>query len=358
MRPSRDTVRAWLVSRAAVLACMALATYLTTRHGWGRAHLREGASGFFAWDADWYRRIATGGLDDGEGLRFFPLVALPARAFALLGPGAAGVALVVFVNACALAYAEAVARLTRWELRDEAAARMAPWLTLVNPAAFVLVIPYAEALAGLLAVWCLWALRSEAWGQAAAAAFLGGLTRPVGLLLAVPVLVCVARSRGALPARLLALAAAPLGCLTYLATVWWVRGDPLLPFEVQQRDELRSATLTLPGEALGRAWRVLHGDGRVTDALHLFWIPVVLALFVLVWRRLPAPYTAYTAVTLVVAVGTPRLASFERYSLAAFPLIMVAAALRPRSVRIVTLIVCCSALAGYSVLAFAHRYVP
>ena len=356
--PSRDTLRAWLVSRGTVLVAMAFAGWLTTRYGWGHPHLRPGASGFFAWDADWYRDLAAHGLDDGEGLRFFPLVAVPAMPFALLGAVPAGVALVAFVNACALAYAEGVARLTRWELGDERAARLAPWLVLLNPAAFVLVIPYAEALAGLLAVWCLWSLRRAAWGAAALAAYLGGLTRPVGLLLALPALVAVWRAGGSRVSRALAVAAAPLGCATYLAVVWAVRGDPLLPFEVQQRSDLRSETLTLPGEALGRAWHAMLGSGRVTDALHLFWVPVVLVLLWLVWRRLPAVYGAYATPLVLVALGTPRLASFERYSLAAFPLIMVAAASRPRSVRLVTWIVCCCALAGYSVLAFAHRYVP
>lgn len=360
---SQEALRAWLVSRAALLALMALATYLQARHGFGQAPLRAGETGFFVWDAWWYAQIAAHGYVAEEALRFFPLTAMPGRVLAPFGPLAAGIGVLAVANVAALAYAEGVARLTRAELASEEAARFVPWLVLINPAAFVLVLGYAEALAGLLAVWCFWALRRGRWGSAAVAAYLGGLTRPVGVLLAVPALVEACRGlrdvRGReLAARVLAVAAAPLGCASYLAWVGVTRGDPLLPFEVQQADNLRSAVLVLPGEALGRAWHAMLGSGRPADAFHLFWVPVVLGLLVLVWRRLPLSYAAYTTLIVLLAVGTPRLGSFERYSLSAFPLIMVAAEPRSRRARAVTLVVCCCAYAGYSVLAFAHRYIP
>ena len=359
-RPGADALRAWLVSRAAVVLLMAFAEYLQAMHGYGRTPLRPGDSGFFVWDGDWYRRIGAFGYVSDEALRFFPLVALPGRLVSPLGYAAAGVVLIAVVNVSALVYAEGLARLTRFELGDDTAARWVPWLTLLGPVAFVLVIGYAEATAGALAVWCFFALRRRQWLSAAAAAYLGGLARPVGVLLALPALVEAARSVGfvsrrELAARLLAVAAAPLGCATYLAWVWLTRGDPLLPFSVQQRGHLRSGVLTWPGEELARALRL---EGAVTDVLVLAWVPVLLWLLVRVARRLPASYTVYTAAVLLLTFGTPRLASFVRYALAAFPLIMVAAALRSRSGRFVTLVVCCSGLAGYSVLAFAHRHVP
>jgi hypothetical protein len=361
-RPGPDAVRAWLVSRAAVLALMAVAAYLQARHGFGRAPLRPGDSGFYVWDADWYRRIAAHGYYHPDMLRFFPLVTLPGRLVAPLGAFAAGLAVLAVANVSALAYADGLGRLTRRELGEEAG-RWAPWLALVNPASFVLVIGYAEATAAALGVWCFLALRRRAWGVAAGLAFLCGLARPVGLLLALPALVEAVRGLRLTPrrevlARMLAVAAAPLGCAAYLLWVWVARGYPMLPFDVQQAGDLRSGVLVWPGEALGQGWLALRGDGQVVDALHLLGVPLAVGLCVLVARRLPASYAAFSAALLVVALGTPRLASFERYALAAFPLIMVAAAPRPRSARIVTLIVCCSGLAGYSVLGFAHRYVP
>lgn len=359
-RPGRDAVEAWLVSRAALLALLAFATYLQVRHGLGKPLVRAGETGFYVWDGDWYRTIATRGYVPDEALRFFPLAALPPKLLAPLGAGAVAAALVVFVNVSALAYADGMARLTRFELGDETAARWAPWLTLLNPASYVLFVAYAEATAGALTVWCFLALRRRAWLWAALAAYLFGLSRPIGVILALPALIEAARgvrsARGReLAARALAVAAAPLGTASYLGWVWLTRGDPLLPFSVQQAGDLRDGVLTWPG---GLILRTITGTTPFAAEVAVPWIPVVLVGLVLVWRRLPASYTAFTAAILVLALGTPRLASFVRYAFAAFPLIMVAAASRPRSVRLVTLMVCCSGLAGYSVLAFVHRYVP
>ncbi|HVF03392.1 MAG TPA: hypothetical protein VNA20_00990 [Frankiaceae bacterium] len=359
-RPGPDALRAWLVSRAAVLALLALATYLQRAHGFGKAPIRPGATGFFVWDGDWYRRIGAAGYDVTEALRFFPLVALPGRLVSPLGAFAAGVVLLVVVNASALVYADGLARLTAFELKDSTAARWVPWLVLLNPASYVLVLGYAEATFGALAVWCFFALRRRAWAAAAVAAYLGGLARPVGLLLALPALVEAVRgigfvSRRELLARAVAVAAAPLGAATYFAWVWATRGDPMLPFSAQQAHGLRSGVLSSPVDELFRAAR---WDGSVQYNLVLLWLPLALLLLVLVARRLPASYTVYAAAVLLLTVGTPRLASFLRYALAAFPLIMVAAAPQRRGVRVVTLVVCCCGLAGYSVLAFAHSYVP
>jgi hypothetical protein len=351
-------VRAWLVSRAAVVALLALATYLQVRHGYGRAPVREGATGFLVWDGGWYRDIAAYGYraNGEEALRFFPLVPMLARLAAPFGAVAAGVLLVLVANVSALAYGEGLVRLTRLDLPAVSASRVA-WLALLNPVAFVLVIGYAEATAAALAVWCLLALRRSAWWAAAGLAFLCGLARPVGLLLALPALVEAWRARSALVPRLAAVAAAPLGCAAYLGWVGLAYGDPLLPFTVQGNADLRGSPLAFPLTALGRAAGQVWG-GRVVVALHLVWVPLVLWLLWLVARRLPASYAAYSAAIVFLAVTTPDLASFERYALSAFPLLMVAASTRSRHLSVTLGAACGLGLVGYSILAFASLYVP
>jgi hypothetical protein len=357
---SRPAVRAWLVSRAAVLALMALTTWLQVRHGYGRAPVRAGGSGFLAWDGVWYRDIAAHGYTDPESLRFFPLYPMTGRPFGLLSPVAAGVALVVVANLAALAYAEGLVRLAALELGERAASRV-PWLALLNPAAFVLAIAYAEAPAAALAAWCFYALRRRRWLLAAGLGFACGLARPVGLLLAIPALVEALREwRGArdLPRRLLAVAAAPAGCAAYLAWCRVARGDWLLPFRVQQRSDLRGGVLAGPGAALGRAFRAMVELGPWNLALRPLWIAAFLALLVVAARRLPASYVLYAAPILLIALGTPRLASFERYALSAFPLLLAAASLRSRFSTVTVGASFSLALALYSILGFANRYVP
>ncbi|HEU0131503.1 MAG TPA: hypothetical protein VFQ85_11005 [Mycobacteriales bacterium] len=362
---TRAAVRDWLLSRGAVLALAAVAAYVQIRHGYGRSPVRGGATGLFVWDGDWYRDIAVHGYGGAgrESLRFFPLVPLLARPFVLLGPAAASAAVLVVANASALAYALGLSRLARLEgLGDEVGERAA-WLALWNPAAFVLVLPYAEATAAALAVWCLYALRRRAWLAAAALGFLCGLARPIGLLVALPALVEAARGWRSAPwrdvaRRVAAAGGGPAGCAAYLAWCGLRYGDPLLPFRVQQRGDLRGGVVVWPGRALGNAWLALVHHGRVTTALRLVWVPLVLALLVLVARRLPASYTAFAGAVVVLAVGTPRLASFERYSMSAFPLVLVAASLRSRHARAALRVACGLGLAGYGILAFASTYVP
>lgn len=346
MRLSREAVRAWLVSRAAVLALMALTAWLQARHGYGRAPVQDGATGFFAWDGWWYREIATEGYARDEALRFFPLYP-----FVSLHP----VGLVLVANLSALAYAEGLTRLTAFELGPRAAGRV-PWLALVNPAAFVLVIAYAEAPAAALCVWALYAARRGQWTAAAPLAFGAGLTRPIGLLVALPLAMEALRALS--PRRVLAAAAAPLGTATFLLWCQVTRGDALLPFRVQQRPELRSGVWEPPFDELGRAWTALTDLGPWNLALRPFWIVGLLALLAVTARRLPASYTAYAGVLLLLALGTPRLASFERYAFAAFPLLVAAASLRSRLASVTTGAAFAAGLALYSILGFSNRYVP
>ena len=60
--------------------------------------------------------------------------------------------------------------------------RKAVWLLAVAPPAFVLVMGYTEALAGLLAVIVFYGIRSGRWWLAAGAGLLSGLCRPPGAL--------------------------------------------------------------------------------------------------------------------------------------------------------------------------------
>src|SRR5258708_1441519 len=68
-------------------------------------------------------------------------------------------------------------------------ARRAVGLVYLAPPAFVLVMGYAEATFMTFAVLSLLGLRSRRWWLATVAGFLAGVTRPVGVLLAVPAVV-------------------------------------------------------------------------------------------------------------------------------------------------------------------------
>ncbi|MGZ8752362.1 MAG: hypothetical protein ACXW1S_05215, partial [Acidimicrobiia bacterium] len=98
---------------------------------------------------------------------------------------------------------------------------------------------------------------------------------------------------------------------------------------------------------------------RPTGLVHLVAIVGCLALLVVVVRRLPASYSAFAGISLLLAVSAENLDSLERYALGAFPLIIGAALLlrRPIVMRVVVSISAFGLLAT-STAVFLGRWVP
>jgi len=350
-----------------VVASLALSRHLFDEVGRGERPVQLG-QGLFAWDAAYYRAIAEHGYGDlpKAALRFFPRVPLMSRAPAFVFLGNEAVALIVIANVSALVFAALLHRLALVETGDAHVARRAAWYAALFPAASALVLGYADATALALTVGMFLALRSRRFVTAGVLGYFAALARPLGVLLVVPALVEAARelrspgdrTAGAWVRRIAAVAGPPLGLITFLAWVEHTRGDAFLPFSVQKRASLRGDFVD-PATRLVDALRdLIHGD-RFGSGLHFVWAVMFLALLVVVWRRLAASYTAFTAVTLLVALSAENLDSFERYALGAFPLLFALAIVTRRDVvERAVLTLAAGALVGYSVLAFFGVSVP
>jgi hypothetical protein len=232
------------------------------------------------------------------------------------------------------------------------------------PPAYVLVMGYAEGLLLALIIGCFLAVRREApwWWLAALLGYAAGLTRPLGVLVAVPIAWEAVRrwQDGALGQRVVAAVAsvAPLaGAGTFLAWSAGTQGDGWLPLRVQVQDGhhggLSDPLRTLLDDARG----ALHH--HVGTALHVPWVVVVVVLVVLCWWRLPAAYGAFATAVVAAALSGTNLDSFERYALTAFPLVVVAATLiRSEWLERGVLTLAAAGLGGYAVLAFLGIVVP
>jgi hypothetical protein len=279
----------------------------------------------------------------------------------------AGVAVLVIVNACALAASMVGYVLAKFELGDVAAARRVCWLLCLAPPAFVLVMGYSEAVLILVALACFLCLRTGRWWWAALFGFLAGTARPIGCLLVVPAIVesiRYHRSDGPRPeptGRLVALAAAvaaPVaGAVAYLSWVQAVFGDFFAPLRVQTESShhgLADPVTTL----FHNTTALLHGH-HVGTGLHLPWIVVTLVLAVVCLRVLPVSYGLYALAILAAAVSGSNLDGFERYGLSAFPLLFAAATLlRSRRMEILVLTLCSAGMVAYALLTFVGAYVP
>ncbi len=399
---------AWVVSRAVVLATLALAHRLVTQlHPTDPAAALRAHEGLLAWDAGWYETIARAGYAAGgtQSLRFFPGFPLLGRVVAALPGVGAGAALVVVANLSTLVGLAVVYRLVVRDLGDEGTARRAVWLLVLGPAAYVLVMGYSEGTFLVCTATGLLAARQGRWWLAAAAGVVGGAVRPLGVLLVAPFAVEAARpyaarwwaaepalaravhrwarrrqvrpvpppggdppragpgaeplpSARSLVARSVAVVAPLLGTGAYLAWVGAAYGNAFLPFEVQTQGGHRGP-LTQPFTAmLHNADAFLHGH-HVGSALHIPWVVLAVVLLVVAARRLPSSYTVFALAMVVVSTSSTNLDSFERYALSAFPLVVAGASVtgRPEVWRVVV-VGASAALVGYGLLAFLGIVVP
>ena len=367
----RTTAPAWLASRALVLGAYLFASQAVA-HGWLRKATAQGRidQGLLGWDAGWYRAIASHGYGDlgRESTRFFPLWPELARGVHLLG---VPLPWVLVGGASLLWWASLIAvdQLGSSLKLDARRRTTAIWLMSLIPGAIASVMGYSEpllvalvasALAVLYRTGTKGASGVASWLAVAVLGGLAGATRPVGVLLVIPVVVEAWRRRGrgaTLIAQLLAVASPLLGVGAYLL---WVRqrfGDALLPLRVQTESG-HHGSLSDPVSG------IIHGislaaRGHLSAVVHLPWVAVALVALVVGVRRVPVSATLYGAAIILLALGGQNLDSFERYLLAAPTLFFVAAGwLGVRWLRIVVLGAMAALLVATSVLVFSDYLVP
>ena len=295
------------------------------------------------YDAQHYVNIAIGGYEPPtasfSNIAFFPLYPLLIRLVTLLvgGPSEQSAALAgVIISNVALFVA--LLYLSALVARDLSlsAARRSVLYVLVFPTTLFLSSVYAEPLFLATAAAALYHARAGEWYRAGAAGALAALTRPFGVLLAVPLLIELVRQRAPLRAWP-SLAGPPLGLAAFIGYLWWLFDDPLAYFHA--------------GASWGRgfhaAWDVLLGylgamSSQSTTPITLYdwryaWIDLVAMLAMIVVlvagvRRVPVSYSAYAASGLLFAMSTGvAWFSASRHALALFPLIIVMAVFGGRS---------------------------
>jgi hypothetical protein len=370
-QPLREALLPFVVARIIVLGVLALAHFVVDRtHPQTAGVAARVHEGLLGWDAGWYETIARVGYGPlgKQSLRFFPAVPLLGHALAWLPGVGDGAAVVIVSNVAALVATALLFVLVRRELGDVEVARRSLWIISLAPAAFVLVMGYAESTLLVLVLGVFLALRPIGsavrphFALAAALGFGAALTRPIGVLAALPVAVELVRwwprmGRRSQLAGLAGVAAPLAGVAVFLAWADHVVGDPWAPLRVQLESThhggLSDPFVTLAHDARG----ILHH--HVGTALHVPWVLAALVLLIVCWRRLPAAYTVFGAAVMAVAVAGSNLDSFERYALSAFPLTMAAALLcrGPRVERVVMTLLA-AGLAGYALLAFLNISVP
>jgi hypothetical protein len=299
------------------------------------------AEAFAAWDSGWYFDIAQRGYywsESGQSsLAFFPLYPLLMRALAWPfggGDRALWVAGIALAYACLFLGLGVLHRLTETRFGGREAATRTVMYVAVFPFAYFFTQVYTESLFLLLSVSAVAAAVASRWGWAGVFGALAALTRPNGILIAVPLglLAVAGRPRiRELARRAAALALVLLGFAAFCAFAYRLSGDPLGWLRAQARW----------GYSVGnRPWvelmRLIDGIDRnglygyfFSDPLAAYYFlhgVVALAFVALVpsvFTRLGPALGAYCAVSLYVPLSGNALEGIGRYAATLFPVFML-----------------------------------
>ena len=288
---------------------------------------------------DWY-------LSDGEWDRLVQLVFLPGypvvvRLFSYLTGDCLAAGL--FVSAlCFAGSGVMLYKLMCLDMESAAALRAVKFFALC-PAAFFFAAPMSESLFVLCTVSCLYLVRT---GRIRTGGLLGAyaaFTRSPGLILVVPILFELVRSR-AKPREYLALFMVPLGFAAYCMINYSVSGDAFKFMEYQSIHWHQQL-----GWFFGTAAYQTENAVSAAKSPALFWglwLPnllaqlLSLAVMILAAKRMRASYTAYFIAYFVVTMGATWLLSAPRYlaAMLSLPAAMSALAENARTERVLILL--------------------
>lgn len=297
--------------QANLIRSNALTAELPTPGGWHYAWLGI----WERFDTLWYLRIAAHGYDLPAAVVFYPLYPWLIRQLSwMVEPIFAA----LFISTlAAFFYFCGLLRLAQSDLPDRCSFN-AVLLAAIWPASFFLFAGYTEALAAALIVWALACARDEQWLTATACAVAAGLTRSVGTLLIIPLLIMAWRAGGIQSKKKarFSVLLAPLGTVAY----WlWLRqtGRPSIAaaYRIYWHTEVAA-----PWKTLWQAIRslFLHFDFLVL--VSLVALTVFLMAGVMARRRTEdRSFSAAILVHLLLRMCWPPLFGTPRYLLPVYP---------------------------------------
>ena len=314
------------------------------------------AETFAAWDSGWYFDIAMRGYyhspDGQSSTAFFPLYPMAMRLLAWpfgsseTAVWAAGIAI---SNVALLLGLIALHRLTTRVFGDREIARRTVLYLCVFPFSFFLTRVYPSGLFFLLTVLAVSCAYRRRWGLAGVCGALAALTRPQGILIAIPLLLMAAKgaTRRELLTRFAVLSPIGLAFVGFNLFVARLAGRPITWLASESQwgftlghppwEQLLALMAKLERYGLydyfftsqAAAYHLFHG------AAALFLLAATPAVFL----HLGLPLGAYVLVSVVVPLTGSGLEGIGRYGAVLFPVFMVLATIKSPRVHEALLIV-------------------
>ena len=345
-RAIRRGAIAYILSR--LFAVMGAAIAVAAQAVWSRLNDEEPINGltglvqvFDSWDGHWYLDVVREGyphhimpnvtyfVSDARAA-FFPLYPRLVQYLDPVipgGPVTVALAVNVLLGAAFIYLIGVIAK----NLFDVKTSEKAMIIAALFPGRFVLNWAYSEALLLTLACMCFIALSKKMWLWAGIFAALGTACRPNGIALvaacAVASLIAIKQDREwkSLIAPLLS----PIGFVGFMAFLMHHTDENFAWFRVQSQAWKEGTSFG--ATAVSRTFDfILNPTGSPTSVLTAASMFAMILALIALWKfRMPAMYTAYTAVVLALMLIPATVTARPRFLFTAFPLIFpVARALR------------------------------
>jgi hypothetical protein len=289
------------------------------------------------WDARWYLDIAMHGYSGADNLEtsystvaFFPLFPLLVKGLSLLIPQSLlsqslylflGLAMNNLLFLIGLYY---LYQLTESFFHSAQLSKAVLILLIAYPASYYFSCFYTESLFFLLAILSLWAAQKNKWFPAAVFCALLTITRPQGILMALPILILLLQSMQwnlkNFPLRALWLLLIPLPLCFHLFNLYTLTGDFLAPITAQAawgrvNADLKANFIDVFNTSQADVYKI---DSVLT---FVFLFLAVLSLF-----SLPSPaYGVFALLIIFMPVISGTSVSMTRYIVVAFPTFMALA---------------------------------
>jgi Mannosyltransferase (PIG-V) len=300
------------------------------------------AETFAVWDSGWYFDIASRGYyfnpDGQSSVAFFPLYPLLVRLAASPfgdSPAAIWVAAIGVSGASFFGSLIALHQLSERLTGSREAARRTILYIAVFPFSIYFTRVYTEALFLLLTVLSVRAAHESRWLWAGIIGALATLTRPNGILIALPLLIMACGGRPSwrtFGRRIVALALIPTALTGYSAYVYSLSGNPLAWLTVQRHWRYSLGhmphrhllgSLSAIEEQGVYSW-LLHSETAPLDFFYVLIALLFLALIPGVIRKFGLAAGVYVLVSLLIPLSGNVLVGVGRYASVLFPVFMFA----------------------------------
>ncbi|MGB9181216.1 MAG: hypothetical protein WCB68_18440 [Pyrinomonadaceae bacterium] len=294
------------------------------------------------WDAGWYLSIVQAGyFTNGDiqatqsNIAFFPLYPYLIKLFVLLLPERLRTPERILIIALVISNLLLIAALILLhkliaDFSDRALAQRTILYLLLFPTGFILFCFYTESAFLFLSVAAFYAASKKSWGLACLFGSLLSLTRPLGVLIIIPLIWMYLESVEWKPLKIqksvLWFSLIPLGLLFFLLYAHHLTGDYLAPIHAQKAWQ---KTFAMPWTTL---FHSVGGDLQITHVEQILTI-LFIALGILSLFKLPSmSYGIYSLLLILPPLTSGTLISTSRYYVVVFPAFIVMALLGKRAI--------------------------